>query len=158
MCIIQQSFYRFSMWAWLIWIFARHAHHFINISATIQITVVMITTTTTIYDIKQQQHLPSLPPLISIPITITTKQCAKCGDIHSAFNGNGNYCKSAQAFELYLCINTCTYTYVCIVCVVLLRYVEPLNSVAIQPSNTCYQQSTVCSSHDRFRETFVASV
>lgn len=62
-------------------------------------------------DIKQQQQ--SIPSPFHCPaprqhITINTKQCAKCGDIHSAFNGNGNYCKSGQPFELYLCINTRT--------------------------------------------------
>lgn len=119
MCIIQQSFYRFSMWAWLIWIFARHSHHFINISATIQITVVMITTTAATVTTLNSSSRASPPPF-SAPaprqhITINTKQCAKCGDIHSAFNGNGNYCKSGQPFELYLCINirTCICELLC---------------------------------------------
>lgn len=102
-----------------------------------------------IYDIKQQQQHP--PPLHPHHNKYEA-MCAKCGDIHSAFNGNGNYCKSAQPFELYLCINMYMYTCVCIVCTVLLRYIEPLNSVAIRTSSSYYQQSTVCSSHDRFRK------
>lgn len=94
-------------------------------------------------DIKQQQQQPVPPPPPShLYRHHNTKQCAKCGDIHSAFNGNGNYCKSGQPFELYLCIKS----YVCIVCVVLLSHVEALNSVANRAS------------HDRFGETFVASV
>lgn len=94
-------------------------------------------------DIKQQQQPVPPPPPSHLYRHHNTKQCAKCGDIHSAFNGNGNYCKSGQPFELvYLCIKS----YVCIVCVVLLSHVEALNSVAIRAS------------HDRFGETFVASV
>lgn len=88
MCIIQQSFYRFFMCV-------PASFEYLPVmliisstfSATIQITVVMITTTTKTALINSNSIL--LPSPTQILTTIKMKHCAKCGDIHSTFNGNG---------------------------------------------------------------------